>query len=60
MAESEQTHEIELVECEVCLKEIPVSEATSEEVSDYVTYYCGLDCYEKWKKQLAEHSAKEK
>lgn len=55
----EQSFEIELVECEVCLREIPVSETISEEVSDYVTYYCGLDCYEKWKKQLGEQRKQE-
>lgn len=41
----------EQVECEVCLKEIPVSEAKSEEAADYVHHFCGLTCYEKWKAQ---------
>lgn len=41
----------ELVACEVCLKEIPVSGAKSEETATYVTYFCGLECYEKWKRQ---------
>ena len=40
-----------LITCEICMKEIPVSEAKSKEVSDYVAYYCGLECYSKWKKQ---------
>ena len=40
-----------LVACEICLKEIPVSEASSCEASDYVVHFCGLDCYEKWRKQ---------
>jgi len=38
----------ERVACEVCLKEIPRSEATVAEVTDYVAYFCGLDCYDKW------------
>lgn len=59
MAKSEQPVEMEQVECEVCLKEIPVSDATSEEVSDYVAYFCGLDCYEKWKKQLEKQKGQE-
>ena len=42
------------VECEVCLKEIPVSEAKSEEASGYVAHFCGLDCYDKWRKQQEE------
>ena len=39
----------EQVQCETCLKEIPRSEARSNEASDYVAYFCGLDCYDKWK-----------
>lgn len=38
----------ERVACEVCLKEIPRSEAAVAEVADYVAYFCGLDCYDKW------------
>lgn len=36
------------VKCAVCLKEIPKSEAKSAEAIDYVLYFCGLDCFEKW------------
>ena len=39
----------DLISCEVCLKEIPISEAKNEEASDYVVYFCGLDCYQIWK-----------
>lgn len=48
MAEQEKPV-LELVPCEVCLKEIPVSEARTAEAVDYVLYFCGLDCYAKWK-----------
>lgn len=37
------------IECKVCLKHIPRSEAKVEEASDYVMYFCGLDCFEKWR-----------
>lgn len=40
-----------LVPCEVCLKEVPLSAAQSEEVEDYFYYYCGIDCYKKWHEQ---------
>jgi hypothetical protein len=43
------TDKRELVECEICLKEIPVSEAKNEEASDYVFYFCGLECFERWR-----------
>ncbi len=40
--------EKELVQCDVCLKEIPTSESKNTEASDYVAHFCGLDCHEKW------------
>ncbi|MCM2295337.1 DUF3330 domain-containing protein [Rhodoferax sp.] len=43
--------ELEPVKCEVCLKEVPASEAIIPEASDYFVHFCGLECYEKWKKQ---------
>lgn len=41
----------EKITCEVCFKEIPISEAKSVKATDYIMYYCGLDYYDKWKKQ---------
>jgi len=41
----------DLVSCEICMKEIPVSEAKSDEASDYVVFYYGLDCYKVWSEQ---------
>lgn len=40
-----------MVSCEVCLKEIPKSLAHIEEAEDYVLYFCGLDCFDKWEHQ---------
>lgn len=40
---------MEKVSCKMCLKEIPKSEAKSAEATDYVLYFCGLECYAKWK-----------
>ncbi len=37
-----------LIACEVCLKEIARSVAQSHEGPDYVYYFCGAECYEKW------------
>ncbi|TAK80389.1 MAG: DUF3330 domain-containing protein [Betaproteobacteria bacterium] len=39
---------VERVFCEVCLKEVPKSEAAMAEARDYVAYFCGLGCYQKW------------
>lgn len=46
--------EQEHVACEVCMKEVPVSEAVVPEATDYVAHFCGLDCYQKWKDQGAK------
>lgn len=51
MIEQEKIVAPEIVSCEVCFKEIPLSEATSVKATDYIVYYCGLECYDKWKKQ---------
>lgn len=41
----------EKLPCRICLKEIPKSEAKVMEGSDYAFYFCGLDCYEKWRNE---------
>ncbi len=51
MAIKKKPIEVELVACEVCLKEVPKSAAIASETTDYVAYFCGLNCYEKWKNQ---------
>ena len=48
MNKTKQPAPIEKLACEVCLKEIPRSEAKVSEATDYIVYFCGLDCYEKW------------
>lgn len=48
MDKNDKSSESNKVMCEVCLKEIPRSEAKIDEVNDYVLYFCGLDCYDKW------------
>lgn len=45
---------VECVACEVCLKEVPKPGATVLEATDYFVYFCGLDCYERWKSQRAK------
>lgn len=42
---------VETVACDVCMKEVPVSEATVPEASDYFVHFCGLECYAKWSEQ---------
>jgi len=39
----------EVVQCEVCMTEIPSSVAQSVEASDYVHQFCGLECLGLWR-----------
>ena len=41
----------ERVPCDVCEHDIPLSEAVVPEATDYVVYFCGLDCYDRWRRQ---------
>jgi hypothetical protein len=41
--------EPELVQCEICLTEIPGSVATTVEGPDYVHHFCGIDCLARWR-----------
>lgn len=56
MKKDDKPADADLVACKVCMKEVPRSEATVPEAVDYVVYFCGLDCHEKWKKQHAKPS----
>lgn len=54
MPESNDTSPTQVVACDVCLKEVPLSEAKSEEATDYVAHFCGLECFEQWKQHSEE------
>ena len=51
MAKPSDPPEVKKVPCYVCRKEVPLSEAKISEAADYVVYFCGLECYAKWKQQ---------
>jgi hypothetical protein len=46
---------LDRIPCNVCQHEVPVSEALVAEAVDYVAYFCGLDCYERWRNQGYGH-----
>lgn len=48
------------VTCEVCLREVPRSEAYSPEGSEYTLYFCGLDCYNEWLKRAGREAEDKK
>ena len=42
----------EVVQCEVCMAEVPASVAQHFEGSDYVHHFCGLECLGLWRENL--------
>ncbi len=42
---------VKLVKCESCMKEVPASGAKNAETADYVAHFCGLACFDTWRKQ---------
>lgn len=57
MYDEKKAAEPETVPCEVCLKEVPRSEAKNIEVDDYMLHFCGIDCYDKWHKEKEEKNS---
>lgn len=45
----------EVVQCEVCMTEVPLSVAQNVEGTDYVHHFCGLECLGLWRAKY-EHS----
>lgn len=51
MAKITQPTDPQKVFCEVCLKTVPRVDALSSEGRDYVAYFCGAGCYDRWHRQ---------
>jgi len=51
MSDQPESAEVEKIPCQVCNKEVPLSEAKVSEAADYVAYFCGLECYAEWKRR---------
>jgi len=47
MSENDQVAD-DQISCEICLKEVPSTDAKSVELNDYVVHFCGLECYDQW------------
>jgi len=47
------------VTCSICLTEIPESVAVSNEADEYAQYFCGIECYTRWRNKT-EKSQTEK
>jgi len=51
MAKPSDTSANEKISCDVCRKEVPLSEAVVPEAEDYFAHFCGMECYTEWKQQ---------
>ncbi|MGD8593452.1 MAG: DUF3330 domain-containing protein [Gammaproteobacteria bacterium] len=40
--------------CKECEKEVPLSEAITSEAEDYLLYFCGVECFERWRKKAQQ------
>jgi len=45
---------VDTVACEICLEEIPNSVNQNAEADEYVSNYCGLECYQLWRDKNTE------
>ena len=59
MNKERDTTEVEKIACDICRKEVPLSEAMIPEAEEYVAHFCGLECYTQWKKDSEKHGSKE-
>ena len=41
----------EIIDCEICLSEIPDSVVQNAEADEYVSHYCGLECYQRMRER---------
>jgi hypothetical protein len=41
----------EPVSCSVCRRQLPAEEALQHEGEDYMLWFCGLECYNSWKRE---------
>ncbi|MGA7979626.1 MAG: DUF3330 domain-containing protein [Chromatiaceae bacterium] len=53
MGEAKNTPSEGQVECAMCKKWIPASEAVYPEGHDYVLYFCGAECHAQWERERA-------
>lgn len=62
MNNDKESPEVVIIACEICRKEVPLSEAKVPEAADYVAHFCGLECYSEWQKdsENADQQAKDK
>lgn len=46
------------VHCGECMKELPSFAAVTREGSDYTMHFCGLNCFERWRRHHPVEAAR--
>ena len=59
MFETMHTTHAELVKCEICFKELQISEAQRVDARIYVAHVCGRECYEEWEQDEMKERTRE-
>jgi len=57
LAKSPAPEDAVYVACCTCMTEIPESVAMSSEADEYTQYFCGIECYTKWRDAAAKAKA---
>ena len=50
---------VDTIACKTCLDEIPNSVNQNAEADEYVSNYCGLECYQVWRDKMVESTTEE-
>jgi predicted amidophosphoribosyltransferase len=59
MFEAMQLTRSEVVNCDVCFKELPRSEAQCVKARVYVAHVCGAECYDEWEEEEMRERTRE-
>lgn len=57
MMEKNAIANTQTIPCEICLEEIPTTVNQNAEADEYVSNYCGLECYQQWKNRVQEETS---
>ena len=49
----------EKITCASCMKDIPLSAATSSEAAGYTLHFCGAECFNEWNRQAERLNLKQ-
>lgn len=54
MSQNQAEDNTQLLNCDICLDEIPVNGDEYNETDEYVIHLCGIECYNQWKAEKSK------